>query len=47
MPAGSKRPKKYWKWSEESMSGAIKAIAESKMGVNRAADQYGVPRGPH
>ena len=23
------------------MSGAIKAVIESKMGVNRAADQYG------
>ncbi len=44
MPAGSKRPKKYRKWSEESMSGAVKAVAENKMGVNRAADQYGVPR---
>ena len=26
------------------MSGAIKAVADGKLGVNRAADQYGVPR---
>ena len=26
------------------MSGAIKAVIDGKMGVNRAADQYGVPR---
>ena len=43
-PPESKRPKKYRKWSEESMSGAIKAIIDGKMGVNRDADQYGVPR---
>ena len=26
------------------MSGVIKAVIDGKMGVNRAADQYGVPR---
>ena len=43
MPAVNERPKKYRKWSEQSMSGVIKAVIDSKMGVNRAADQYGVP----
>ena len=43
-PVVSKRPKKYRKWSEESMSGAVKAVIDGKMGVNRAADQYGIPR---
>ena len=43
-PAGNKRPKKYRKWSEQSMSGAIKAVVDGKMGVNRAADQYEIPR---
>jgi len=40
----SKRPNKYPQWSEESISGGIKAVADGKLGVNRAADQYGVPR---
>ena len=26
------------------MSGVIKAVIDGKMGVNRAADQYGLPR---
>ena len=26
------------------MSGAVKAVIDGKMGVNRAADQYGIPR---
>ena len=26
------------------MSGAIKAVIDGKMGVNWAADQYGIPR---
>lgn len=43
-PPESKRPKKYRQWNEESMSGAIKAVIDGKMGVNRAADQYGIPR---
>ena len=37
-------PKKYRKWNEESMTGAIKAVSEGKLGVNRAADQYAVPQ---
>ena len=40
----SNRSKKYRKWNEESMTGAIKAVAEGKLGVDRAADQYAVPR---
>ena len=38
------RPKKYRKWTKESMAGAIKSVLDGKMGVNRAADQYSVPR---
>ena len=34
MPVVSKRPKKYRKWSEESMSGVVKAIIDGKMGGN-------------
>ena len=30
------------KWNGESMKAAIKAVAEGKLGVNRAADQYAV-----
>ena len=37
------RPKKYKQWTDESMQGALKAVAEG-MGVNRAALEYGVPR---
>ena len=40
----SNRPKKYRKWNEESKTGVIKAVTEGKLGVNRAADQYTVPR---
>ena len=38
------RPKKYKKWSEESMTGAMKAVADGLFGVNKAADEFGVPR---
>ena len=34
------RLKKYKKWSEESMRGAVKCVMNGRMGVNRAA----VPR---
>ncbi len=37
------RPKKYRAWTDESMTGAMKAVHEG-MGVNRAALEYGVPR---
>ena len=37
------RPKKYKQWTDESMQGALKAVAEG-MGVNRAVLEYGVPR---
>ena len=40
----SNRPKKYRKWNEESKTGPIKAVTEGKLEVNRAADQYAVPR---
>ena len=37
------RPKKYKKWSEESMTGTMKAVADGLFGVNKAADEFGVP----
>ena len=40
----SKRPKKYKTWSDKSMTGAIKAVADGLLGINRAADEFGVPR---
>ena len=43
MPAMNKCPKNTKKWSEKSMSSMIKAVIDGKIGVNRAADQYGVP----
>ena len=36
-------PQKYRQWSEDSMLGALKAVAEG-MGVNRAALEFGVTR---
>ena len=39
-PKPNNRPKKYRKWDDESMSGAIKSVMDGKMGINRAADQY-------
>ena len=36
--------KKYKQWSEESMLGAMKAVKEGSMGLNRAALEYGVPK---
>ena len=38
------RPRKYKQWCEESMLGALKAVSEGAMGVNRAATEFGVPR---
>lgn len=43
-PDLSNRPKKYKKWSNESMTGAMKAIADGLFSVNRAAEEFGVPR---
>ena len=37
-------PKKYKRWTEESTSGAMKCIMDGRVGVNRAADEHGVPR---
>ena len=50
-------PKKYKKWSEESMRGAVKCVMNGRMGVNRAAGEHvctlkaggvvhGTPSGP-
>jgi hypothetical protein len=38
------RPKKHRQWSEESMLGAMNAVKEGLMGVNRAAFEFAVPR---
>ena len=38
------RPEKLRKWSNESMLGDLKVVNEGRMGVNRAAVSYGVPR---
>ena len=38
------RPKKYKKWTEDSMARAMRCVMEGELGVNRAADQFGVPR---
>jgi len=35
---------KYRKWTNESMLGAMKAVQEGSMGLNRAALQYNVPK---
>ena len=46
-PASGKlpnRPKKHHGWSEESMIGAMNAVKEGLMGVNRAALEFAVPR---
>ena len=40
----SNRPKKHRQWSEESMLGAMDAVKEGLMGVNRAALEFAVPR---
>ena len=40
----SNRPKKHRQWSEESMRGAMNAVKEGLMGVNRAALEFAVPR---
>ena len=36
------RPHKLRMWSDESMLGAMNAVAEGKMGINRAALEFGV-----
>jgi len=40
----SNRPKTIHQWSDQSMVGAMEAVQEGRMGVNRAALQFGVPR---
>ena len=39
----SNRPQKLRMWSNEAMVGAMDAVAEGRMGVNRAALEFGVP----
>ena len=39
----SNRPKKYRKWNEELMLGAMRAVTEG-MGINRAAVEFGLPK---
>ena len=38
------QPEKLRKWSNESMLSDLKVVKEGRMGVNRAALSYGVPR---
>jgi len=40
----SNRPKRLRQWSETAMSKASYLVVESKMGINRAALECGVPR---
>ena len=35
---------KYRQWNDDSMVGALKAVSEGMMGVNRAALEYGIPK---
>ena len=37
------RPKKHCQLSDESMLGALKAVMDGEMGVNRAVLEFGVP----
>ena len=43
-PKPPKRPQKLRLWSNESMLGAMKAVQDGRMGVNRAALEFQVPR---
>ena len=40
----SNRPKTLRQWSDQSMVGAMEAVQEGRMGVNRAALEFGIPR---
>ena len=45
IPTGSNREKKQLKqWSDESMIKAMDAMKSGQLGVNRAAEQFGVPK---
>ena len=37
-------PKKLRQWDDDAMGRALVAVTEGKMGVNRAALEYNVPR---
>ena len=37
-------PRKLCLWSDEAMVGAMKAVQDGSMGLNRAALEFGVPR---
>ena len=38
------RPKKLCSWSDDSMKAAMDAVKSGRMGLNRAATEFGVPR---
>ena len=40
----SNRPKKLRQWNDDAMKRTLEAVAEGKMGVNRAALEFNVPR---
>ena len=43
-PSGTPSRRKYRQWMDESMLGAIKAVKEARMGLNRAALEHSVPK---
>ena len=43
-PSGTPSRRKYKQWTDESMLGAIKAVEEGRMGINRAALEHNVPK---
>ena len=40
----SGRPKKLCSWSDEQMRGAMEAVINGELGINRSAIQYGLPK---
>ena len=42
-PSGMTSRHKYRQWMDESMLGAIKAVKEGRVGLNRAALEHNVP----
>ena len=43
-PSGTPSRRKYRQWTDESMLGAIKAVKQGRMGLNRAALEHSVPK---
>ena len=43
-PSGTPSQHKYRQWTDENMLGAIKAVKEGRMGLNRAALEHNVPK---